>query len=194
MAHTKEQRDRHALCGARRKSGEPCRKFAGEGTNHPGVGRCKYHLGNTKDHQKHAVKTEAQRRLLAIGEPLTVNPIDALLWTVNLSAGHLEFIRRELASYNDAETFEREVLLRVYNDERDRLARTAKLAIDAGVAERAVKLAETYGEMLAQLITGVLDDLSLNGRQRAEVPTVLKRHLLAVDAQAQTRALTPARG
>src|SRR5205085_374032 len=109
---------------------------------------------------------------------------DALLWTVNLSAGHLEFIRRELASDGEPDTFQREVLLRVYNDERDRLARTAKLAIDAGVAERAVKLAEAYGEMLAQLITGILGDLSLNRRQRAEVPTVLKRHLLAVDAQA----------
>lgn len=190
--HTKEQRDRHALCGAKKKNGELCRKFAGEGTNHPGVGRCKYHLGNTKGHQKNAVKVEVQRRLLEIGDPIEMNPINALLWTVNLSAGHLEFIRRELAGYDQADSFDRQVLLRVYNDERDRLSRTAKLAVDAGVAERAVKLAETYGEMLAELISGILDDLALNKRQRAEVPAVVKRHLLAVDTKAQARALDPA--
>jgi hypothetical protein len=50
MAHTKEQRDLHDLCGAKRKNGELCRKFAGEGTDHFGVGHCKYHFGNARNH------------------------------------------------------------------------------------------------------------------------------------------------
>src|SRR5690348_1124286 len=162
MPHTREQRDRHALCGAKKKDGTTCRQFAGLGTPHGGIGACRYHGGLMPNHQKHAVKVEAERRLLAIGESIKVNPIDALLWTVNLSAGHLEFVRRELAGYDEANGFEREVMLRVYNDERDRLARTAKLAIDAGVQEKAIKLAETYGEMLARLIESILADLHLN--------------------------------
>ena len=62
MAHTSEQRDRHALCGARKKNGDLCRKFAGEGTDHFGAGRCKYHLGNSKNHRVNAVKQEAVKR------------------------------------------------------------------------------------------------------------------------------------
>ncbi|MBU0609035.1 MAG: hypothetical protein KKI08_14205 [Armatimonadetes bacterium] len=35
------------LCGAKNRSGNPCRQVAGMGTNHLGAGRCKYHGGAT---------------------------------------------------------------------------------------------------------------------------------------------------
>jgi len=36
----------NGFCGARAKnSGKPCRRRAGHGTDHPGVGRCRYHGG-----------------------------------------------------------------------------------------------------------------------------------------------------
>jgi hypothetical protein len=181
MPTTVEQREQHALCGAKKKNGEPCRNWAGLGTQHLGVGSCKFHFGNAPNHQKHAVKVEAQRRLLAIGEPIPVNPIQALLWTVNLSAGHLEFIRGELAHYDEASGFDKEVMLRVYNDERDRLARTAKLAVDAGVAEKSIRLAETYGGLLARLIQGILTDLALTKAQQARTPEVVRQHLALLD-------------
>lgn len=34
-------------CGARTRSGSPCRNVAGKGTNHLGIGRCKFHGGAT---------------------------------------------------------------------------------------------------------------------------------------------------
>src|SRR5438045_1467314 len=39
LAYTPDQKDRHGICGAKKKSGEPCRNFAGLGTPHKGVGR-----------------------------------------------------------------------------------------------------------------------------------------------------------
>lgn len=46
-----------------------------------------------------------------------------------------------------------------------RMAHYAKMAIDAGVAERQVANAERLGETIAQLLRGVLDDLSLTPQQ-----------------------------
>ena len=193
MPHTPEQRNRHALCGAKKKNGDPCRKFAGEGTEHPSVGRCKYHLGNTKDHRKYAVKVEAQKRLMTIGREIEINPIDALLWTVRVSAGHMVLIQSELEKHKDNVTsHEGQVLLRLWSEERDRLARTAKLAVDAGVAEKHIRLVEQAGQDIARLITGILDDLGLTRAQEAIRAEVIRRHLMALDERNEPLALLPA--
>src|SRR5437660_28365 len=111
MPHTPEQRDKHALCGAKRKNGEKCRLFAGQGTDHPGVGKCRFHLGATRNHRTNAIKVEAERRSLQFGESVAVDPTEALLSVLHLSAGHLAFIRGELATHEDKRTFEAGVLL-----------------------------------------------------------------------------------
>jgi hypothetical protein len=66
--------------------------------------------------------------------------------------------------------------------ERDRCARFAKLALDAGIAERQVRLAELQGAMVADVIDRVLAALGLSDEQRALVPTVVPRELRAVTA------------
>lgn len=184
MPHTPEQRDRHALCGARKKNGDPCRKFAGEGTNHPGVGRCRFHLGNSKNHEQHAIRIEAQRRLVEFGQPVAVEPTEALLAVLHLSTGHLSWVRDELAGMEDKTSFEAQVLMRLWNEERDRVARIAKAALDAGVQERAILLAERWGEQIATVLRAIFDDpeLALNQRQRGRLPDLLRRHLGALDA------------
>lgn len=185
MPTTPEQRDRHALCGAKKKNREKCRLYAGQATNHPGVGRCKYHLGNSKNHQNHAARVEAQRRLIEFGLPVNVEPTEALLGVLHLSAGHLAWVRAELAALENKTTFEGQVLLRCWNEERDRVARIAKAALDAGVAERQIVLVERYAEQFASLLRAVFDDpaLALNRRQRAGLPDLLRRHLSVIDAE-----------
>ncbi len=49
--------------------------------------------------------------------------------------------------------------VRLYQEERDRLVRVAKAAIDAGVAEQQVRLAEEQAQRLAKVITAMLTDL-----------------------------------
>jgi hypothetical protein len=187
MPHTPEQRDRHALCGAKRKNGNTCRLFAGQGTSHPGVGRCRFHLGNSKNHEAHAVRVEATRRLVEFGQPVAVEPTEALLQVLHLSAGHLAWVREALATLDDKTTFEGQVLMRLWNEERDRVARISKAALDAGVAERQIQLAERYGEQLAHLLMGIFEDpeLALNMRQRGRLPDLLRRHLTVIDAESR---------
>src|SRR5436189_2287567 len=105
MAHTPRQRDRMALCGAKKKNGEKCRAFAGQGTNHPGVGRCKFHLGNAPNMQKHAGKLKAEQEVqkarAASGAKIPVHPAEALLTTLQLSAGQLAWLQGELEARED---------------------------------------------------------------------------------------------
>jgi hypothetical protein len=49
--------------------------------------------------------------------------------------------------------------VKLYQEERDRLVRVAKAAIDAGVEERQVRLAEGQAQQLAQVIRAILTDL-----------------------------------
>ena len=53
------------------------------------------------------------------------------------------------------------VLVRMYNEERERLVRFSKACIDAGVSERLVRLAEKQGELLVGVIEAVLADKEL---------------------------------
>jgi hypothetical protein len=170
------------LCGAKKKSGELCRAFAGQGTDHPGVGKCKFHLGNSPTHQVSAVVQETQRRMIKLGMPIEVHPHEALLSMLYLASGHVAWLRAEIGATDDLGTFEARVLVELYGTERDRVAKVAKAALDAGVNERQVALAERYGEQLADFITTVFadDELGLTAGQREQLPAVLRRHLVTL--------------
>jgi hypothetical protein len=186
MPHPAEQRSAVPLCGARKKNGELCRAFAGQGTDHSGVPgtRCKYHGGATKSHKTHAVITQAKARAARLGEPYEMEPVEALLWMVNLSAGQVRYLGEELASLNgDRLDGEHLIMQRLWDQERDRLARISKAAVDAGVSERAIILAERTGAAIADVLRAVFGDpeLRLTARQRDALPSLLRRHLLAVE-------------
>ena len=74
------------------------------------------------------------------------------------------------------------VWIEMYQTERTMLARVCKMALDAGVNERAVRVAEAQGELLAQVIKAILGDLDLSKKQQAMVGGVVRRHLMALTA------------
>lgn len=63
--------------------------------------------------------------------------------------------------------------LRLYREERAHLAKTAKMAIDGGIAERQVKLAEDQGRLFASGLKLVLAALQLNAEQQALIPNLV---------------------
>jgi hypothetical protein len=188
LGHTTEQRERHELCGARKKNGDTCRAFAGQGTEHFGTGRCKFHGGSTRNHQKHAVKVEAQRAMVNYGVPINIHPNEALLAMLYLSSGHVAWLHAEISGLDDkgrnGKSFDETVLIRLYADERDRVTRIAKAAIDCGIAERQVALLERLGTGIATVLRRVFDDeeLGLTKKQRDRLPDLLRRHLSDLEA------------
>lgn len=175
-------RDKHALCGAKRRSnGKPCRLFAGQRTDHPGIGSCYLHGGSTPTHKRHAVKVEAKRRAPKFGEPRKVMPGEALLEMLWCAYGQVFWLADEIAKHKDLSSFEARVLIQSHKDERDRVARVSEAALRAGVQERALRLAEMYGEVIARLLQGVIGELKLTSGQQRRAPGIVRRHLLALD-------------
>ncbi len=179
MAMSSEKRSEFPLCNAKKKSGERCRAFAGQGTSHLGIGRCKFHLGSTRSHVSNATVQEAQRRMVKFGAPIEIHPQEALLAMLHLSSGHTAWLREEIAKMESLDSFESQVIVNLYNDERDRLARVARSCLDAGIAERMVLAAERYGVAVAGVLRAIFDDgdLGLTVGQRDRLPTLVRRHL-----------------
>jgi len=177
-----------AKCGARKRgpdSRQLCAMPAGWGTSHPGIGCCKYHGGNAPNHIKSAARKEYR---ILFGTPMEINPLDALLWCIRVRAGEVKWLSDRMAELQQKDWIEESIMgkqFHLYARERQKalndLARFSQQAISLGIAERAVKMAETYADLLARLIQGILGDLELTPEQRARAPMIVRRHLIAID-------------
>jgi len=182
LTHTRRGRE---LCGAKKRNGDRCMAYAGWGTDHVGIGRCKQHGGATPAHRIRAERIRAEQAMAAqYGTPVNVAPSDALLWVVQATAGHCNFLGRQIADLEKLTGNRAHVLLQLYGEERDRLTRASKAALDAGVAERQVRLAEHYGEFIAGILVRVFEDLRLNPAQQKRAPDIVQRVLLAAESSA----------
>lgn len=167
-----------AECGATKRNGEPCKLPAGHGTPSK-FGRCKLHGGATPSHVKHARKLEASAAVQTFGLPREVDPEVALLEEIHRTAGHVAWLGQKVASLDEDEVAST-VWHEIYAQERGHLARVAKGAIDAGLAERRVRIAEAQGQMFANALTGILRDLQLSPLQQEMAGIVVRRHLMAL--------------
>jgi hypothetical protein len=174
-------------CGADKKhSGGKCGNPAGFGTTHLGIGRCKFHGGTTRTHVKSALKEEA----VLMGCPKDMNPVDAMIWCIRITAGEVEWLTERISTVEEKNWIEDTVIgkqvhlwVRERKEAQQRLFKFSREAIALGLAERAVKMAEMYGETLAKLLNGVLTDLQLSKKQRALAPTVIRKHLSLMEAR-----------
>jgi len=176
----------YPTCGAKHtRDGDPCIKPAGWGTEHAGIGRCKFHGGSTPSHVAAARKAMAQQSVATLGLPRDVDPQQALLEEVHRTAGHVAWLSDLVGDLDpldlsDGEGFS--VWVRLYQAERKHLVEVTKAAIACGLAAREVELAEREGALLAQVILRILSDLELSDIQREMAPGVVRRHLTAVKA------------
>lgn len=181
-------------CAARRMkngNGAPCKLPSGFGTEHPGIGRCKYHGGLVPTHQLNAAKHAA----LFMGAPKDINPLDALIWCIHITAGEVEWLTERMHEIQEEEWYEHTVLgkqMHILAKERqsavERLAKFSKDAIGLGIAERAVRLAESYGSTLARLLKGLFLDLepyiSQDGKDMW--PLIVRKHLILLETTGAT--------
>lgn len=196
-------------CGAKnRNSGTPCQHTAGWGTSHVGFGYCKAHGGSTRSGTVQAIKAEMAQRVVPMGSPVETDPYDALLKCIWITAGEVQYCSDRISELDPDE-----VLVKFMEQQDgsegsyvktssvatlhawivarrhaiDALARYSKMAIDAGVAERQVQLAERVGVMIGTLVSAVLGELSLSPEQRLIAPEVVRRHLTQIAAQSAER-------
>lgn len=177
------ERAQRKHCGAkRRQSDGTCTRPAGWGTSHVGQGPCKLHGGSTRSHDTHARKVEVTQRMLKLGLPITIDAHRALLLAVHEAAGNVAFLREQAAALGVDVTHmltstrpdgtsielgeEARGIVKLYGEWFDRLAKTAKMAVDAGVAKAHVEIAQQQADTMATVVRGVLDGLDLTPEQR----------------------------
>lgn len=127
-----------------------------------------------------------------VARELNVSPWDALLRATRLAAGRVAWVDLQLdeatrASDGDPGTPAVRNWLKESRLERTLLARTAKAAIDAGVAERLVRQVELEGRLVAEVLGRTLDALELTAEQRQTAFATAHRELLALEASDSTR-------
>lgn len=190
-------------CGANaRSSGKPCSQPVVAGAT-----RCRFHGGAAPQVKAAAERRLTEQALTeavkTYGLALDVSPTDALLDEVKWTAGHVAWLRARVQEFEEAtlswgirSVVDREggefpgvdtteaaappVLLDLYQRERKHLLDVCRVAIAAGIEERRVRLAESQGALLADVIQRILGDLDLTPAQTAKVSEVVPRHLRAV--------------
>lgn len=151
---------------------------------------CRKHGGKTSQARRMATRRialeQVKHELDALGGSLDVDPAEALVAMVRKAAWNVAYLETLLEPTEDGrprvsqwtEGGEKpSVQVSLYNEERDRLARYSKLALDAGVSERLVRLAEDQGRVVIGLLEAAFAELELTGEQRGRVPAVMARVL-----------------
>lgn len=221
-----------AFCNARmtnpRAKHPQCRKPAGWGTRHEGVGYCKDHGGNSPAGLKNAARTrgrqiiaarKAEYDLMEVDHPdfrpegkfggdryiTNVTAEEALLEEVRRSVAMVRWLEERIGQWDAtvlpelvsetsrgaASSTDEAAWLLLYREERAHMVKTSKLAIDAGIAERMVRIAEDQGRLLAQAIKAVLAALNLSPDQARQVPLVVPGILRSL-SQGQALPALPA--
>lgn len=160
----------------------PCTRWAGEGTVHPGVGKCRSHEG---------VKERAAGAWMmahVIAKALDISPWEALLLAVKRAAAWSAFYEMKLsqveAGDDDALRPGGAAYDWVLAAERvtDKMARYAKMAVDAGVAAAMVAQARNEGETIARVLNSALGAAELDAEQETKIRQALRAALLELDA------------
>lgn len=179
------------MCGGKKRQGEgTCKLTAGYGTSHLGYGKCKFHFGSTQSNVKHAARlkiADELDELRTMGEEIPIEPTAALASVMNRSAGKIAWLELKIATLRDDELTQFTgsgekpgVWLQMHADESERLAKFAKMALDAGVNERAVTLVEEQGRLINMLLHNVVNALELTPEQQERAPGIVRQQLLAL--------------
>lgn len=106
------------------------------------------------------------------GAPVTVGPVDALLSLLYETAGNVAWLRQRvrespgLVVSGKMQREEETALVRLYNDERDRLQRITTDALKIGIAERQVRVYEMQAKVLVTIVKSIIEACGLTQEQR----------------------------
>ena len=178
-----------ALCGAQRRQRDgTCQHEAGWGTDHPGIGACKFHGGSTPNHRTAAalVATDAEARatLARLGEPEPLgDPVEELLRLGAEVRAWQAILREMLArhrslSTTDVANIERErAVVRLYGEALDRAHRVLADLSRLNLEERRTRVTELQGALILAALERTLTTIGLDAPQMVRARTLLAAEL-----------------
>lgn len=181
--------DRCPLCDGEAVE-STCRRSVGAG------GRCQSHGGHSpqvlarreNDETEAQVERQLGALLVAKGRQVQEHPLDGLLAEVDRSSmvvtalGELVGDLETVAMRNGQGNAVPHVVLDLWNREREFHAKVCKMALDAGVDERRLRLVESQVERLFTAVTGALRELELDDEQQARFRSSLANRLRSLAA------------
>ncbi len=142
-----------------------------------------------KEHARAKEMERAERAVKTLGLPVATSPQQALLDEIARTAGHVRWLGDlvgnldpdestwgktgeehregvgEMETVIDLTTTTKQarpaVWIQLYQAERSHLVHVCKVAIQCGIAERQIKLAEEQGQMIASVLRSVFEDPEL---------------------------------
>jgi hypothetical protein len=126
--------------------------------------------------------------MVTMGQPIeNVTALDALLQEMWASTGHVAWLRSQIAdmSKDDLGTPEGIAIVRLYDGERDRKSRIARLAIESGVDAAAIRVAEAQMTILGTALSRACDTAGVSAPMRKRIGTALREELAAAEAAPQ---------
>lgn len=136
-----------------------------------------------------------------MGAPLDVEPHEALLHAIRVTAGEVSYCDQQITRLSEEELFEKPTRTVVTDSDEfssvvtyrgedvisrwvslrtlavERMAKYSKMALDAGIAERQVQVAERFADAIAPLFKGLVEDLNLTPEQAKLLPAVIDTRL-----------------
>lgn len=168
------------LCsGINYSTGMPCQWTAGAATVHPGIGNC-------ARHDTPVMRTTGAWMVAhVIARQLEISPWEALLLPIKRAAAWADFYETKMGeAVNDDDLAPGGSHHHwVVSAERvnDKLARYAKMAVDAGVAAALVQQARSEGAQIAQVLNVALGAVEMTEEQETAIRAALRQALLALD-------------
>lgn len=182
-------------CGAKKTGGvsgegrgEPCTQWKGWGTNHAGAGHCRSHGGNSPNGKAFARREAANNALRTLRIETAIDPTEALLEALRVAcwreAGLRQMLTRRTALFGpdhlgDARP---DVVAVMHAEALDQRAKIAKMAVDANIDERVVRLYERQADEIHRILVAGLDAAGLEGESRSRAEDAIARELEAVVA------------
>lgn len=170
-------------CKAHRNDGLPCGFWPVAG-----LLVCKRHGGGSRLSKEKSAKykqeEKARKMAVRFADAIEVNPVEALLDLIYHSAGHVKFYLEQVNELVDVDTEKLvwgdtklmdktggddwgttsveeagvNMWLKLYNDERDRLASLIEKAVKLNIDDRRVQIAENQGRQIGDVLKSILGD------------------------------------
>lgn len=141
------------------------------------------------------------------GTPIDIHPYDGLLKCIAITHGEVTYCDKQISRLSEDELFERPLTTTIESAPEggivtvtqkrdmetvsrwvtfrqnavDKLARYCKMAIDVGIEERQITLAESQANIIRIFFEACMRDIDLTPEQRSQVSPVMHRNIALIE-------------
>lgn len=158
-------------CNATNRNATLCKRSAGAGTGHKGVGACSKHTGCTPNQEKKGARDLATAFVIGqLGAQAPIDPLDAAVKAVELAHGSVEYWRSRILTHIErGDDHPTDVDIMGYRDALQDLSRMTDMANRAGVADRLATMDERFIEQVTLAFEEAMQLVKLEADERMKV-------------------------